>query len=228
MYQFILLDLDNTILDFDLTEKKSLKKIIESFSIEFDLEMLNQYRKINSSLWKLLEQGKVTRDIVLNTRFSEFFKLYNLDVDGKKVEEQFRVYLDESSDLVPNAKNTLIELKRRNKKLYAASNGVYSTQIQRLTNAGIINLFDDVFISEKIGYEKPSKHFFEHCLNTIKDVEIEKVIMVGDSISSDIQGALNAGIDSCYYKYNKNIDCLDASYTINDISELLKIVDIKK
>ena len=224
MYQFILLDLDNTILDFDTTEKNSFKKIIESFSIEFNSEVLNQYKQINTSSWKSLEQGKVTKDIVLNTRFSEFFKLHNLDVDGEVVEMQFRQYLNESSDLIPNAKNTLLELKRRGKKLYTASNGVYSTQIQRLINAGILDLFDDMFISEKIGYEKPSIHFFDYCLDSIKAHERDKVIMVGDSVSSDIQGALNAGIDSCYYKHNKDIECLNATYTINNISELLDIV----
>ncbi len=224
MYKFILLDIDNTILDFDKTEKNSFKKIIESFSIEYNSDVLSQYKRINTSLWKLLEQGKTTKDIVLNTRFSEFFKLYNIDVNGAEVEKQFRQYLNESSDLIPNAKNTLLELKRRGKKLYTASNGVYSTQVQRLTNAGILDLFDDMFISEKIGFEKPSICFFEYCLNNIKDVERDKIIMVGDNISSDIQGALNIGIDSCYYRYDKDIDCLNASYTINDISELLDIV----
>ena len=224
MYKFILLDIDNTILDFDTTEKNSFKKIIESFSIDYNSEMLNQYKKINTSLWNLLEQGKVTKDIVLNTRFSEFFKLHNLDVNGEEVEMQFRQYLNESSDLIPNAKNTLLELKRRGKKLYTASNGVYSTQIQRLTNAGILDLFDDMFISEKIGYEKPSIHFFEYCLDNIKDLERDKVIMVGDSISSDIQGSLNADIDSCYYKHDKSSDCLNATYTISNISELLDVV----
>lgn len=224
MYKFILLDLDNTILDFDTTERNSFKKIIESFSMRYDFEILNQYKKINTSLWKLLEQGKVTRDIVLNTRFSEFFKLYNIAVDGEKVEKQFRQYLNESSDFVPNAESTLIELKRMGKKLYAASNGVYSTQVQRLTNAGILHLFDDMFISEKVGFEKPSIHFFNYCFDNIKNFERDKTIMVGDSISSDIQGAINASIDSCYYKHNKDLDCLNASYTINDISELLDIV----
>lgn len=224
MYKFILLDLDNTIFDFDTTERNSFKKIIESFSMKYDFKILNQYKKINTSLWNLLEQGKVTKDIVLNTRFSEFFKLHNLEVDGEKVEKQFRQYLNESSDLVPNAKSTLIELKRMGKKLYTASNGVYSTQVQRLTNAGILYLFDDIFISEKIGFEKPSIHFFNYCFNNIKNFERDKIIMVGDSISSDIQGAINASIDSCYYKYNKNLDCSNASYTINDISELLDIV----
>ncbi len=224
MYKFILLDLDNTILDFDTTERNSFKKIIESFSMKYNSEILNQYKKINTSLWKLLEQGKVTKDIVLYTRFSEFFKLYNIVVDGEKIEKQFRQHLNESSDFIPNAKDTLIELKRMGKKLYAASNGLYSTQVQRLTNAGVLNLFDDIFISDKVGFEKPSIHFFNYCFDNIKNFERDKTIMVGDSISSDIQGAINASIDSCYYNHNKDLDCSNASYTINDLYELLDIV----
>lgn len=224
MYQFILLDLDNTILDFDTAEKNSITKIIESLDIEYKPEILDQYRKINSSLWKLLEEEKITKDIVLNTRFSELFKLYELNADGEKIENQFRSYLAESSYLIPNAKDTLTELKKRGKSLYAASNGVYSTQIQRLKNAGISEIFDDVFISEKVGYNKPSIHFFDYCLNNIKDLERDKVLMVGDSLSSDIQGAINASIDSCYCNFNNNPDISKATYTIYDISELLNIV----
>ena len=224
MYQFILLDLDNTILDFDTAEKNSMIKIVESLDIEYKSEILDQYRKINSSLWKLLEEEKITKDIVLNTRFSELFKLYELNADGEKIENLFRSYLAESSDLIPNAKDILTELKKRGKKIYAASNGVYSTQIQRLKNAGISELFDDMFISEKVGYNKPSIHFFEYCLNNIKDLERDKVLMVGDSLSSDIQGAINANIDSCYCNFNNNRDISNATYTIYDISELLNIV----
>ena len=107
MYDFILLDLDNTIFDFGLTEEKCFKRIIEDFSLSYDSEMLDQYRKINTSLWSLLEHGKTSKDVVLNTRFSEFFKLYNIQVDGERVEKQYRQYLTEDVDLVPNAKSTL-------------------------------------------------------------------------------------------------------------------------
>lgn len=224
MYDFILLDLDNTIFDFGLTEEKCFKRIIEDFSLSYDSEMLDQYRKINTSLWSLLEHGKISKDVVLNTRFSEFFKLYNIDVDGERVEKKYRQYLTEDVDLVPNAKSTLFELKNRGKRLYTASNGVYETQIQRLINSGLFDLFDDMFISDRIGHEKPSIHFFKYCLNSIKGLERDKIIMVGDNINSDIKGAINANIDTCYYRYNKDLECSIATYTINDLLELLDIV----
>ena len=224
MYNIILIDLDNTILDFDAAEKDSFKKITEKIGLKYNDELLQQYKKINKSLWDSLEQGKISKEIVLNTRFSEFFKLYDINVDGREIEKTYRSYLDNSSDLIPNAKYTLTELKNKGKRIYSASNGVYSTQIKRLSNAGIIDLFDGHFISDRIKYEKPSPCFFDFCIKNIHGVHNPSIIMVGDSPTSDIQGAVNAGIDSCFYQHNKNVICTYAKYTIHDISELLDIV----
>lgn len=217
------MDLDNTILDFDAAERDSFRKIIEATGLEYKDELLQEYKKINQSLWKSLEQGKISKEIVLNTRFSEFFKLYGMNVDGRKMEKLYRFHLDNSSALIPNAKFTLTELKKKGKRIYSASNGVYSTQIKRLTNAGIIDLFDGHFISEKIEHEKPSPYFFDFCFKNIGEVNNTSIIMVGDSPTSDVQGAINAGIDSCYYQHDKNVTCTYAKYTIRNISELLDI-----
>lgn len=224
MYDIILMDLDNTILDFDVAEKDSFRKIIESTGLNYTDELLQQYKKINRSLWNRLEQGKLSKEVVLNTRFSEFFKLYDIQVDGRNIEKRYRFYLDNSSSLIHNAEYTLTELKIIGKKIYSASNGVYSTQIKRLSNAGIIHLFDGHFISDKIKYEKPSPYFFDFCIKNICGVPDSSIIMVGDSPTSDVQGAVNAGIDSCFYQHNKSVECAYAKYTIHDISELLDIV----
>jgi len=223
MYRTFLLDIDNTLLDFDAAEKRGFIKVIESYEIEYNREMLDQYKKINRNLWSLLEQGKIEKEELLNTRFGEFFRLYHIEANGIEAESRFRRHLGESADLIPNAKETLLELKRQGKNLYSASNGVYDTQIQRLKNAGVHDLFDGMFISEKVGYEKPALSFFEYCFHNIPDFEKEKTIMVGDSISSDIQGAINAGIDSCLFIRSENSTLSSATYTIRDISELLHI-----
>ncbi len=133
-------------------------------------------------------------------------------------------YLDNSSGLVPHAKYTLTELKKMGKKIYSASNGVYSTQLKRLSNAGIIDLFDGHFISDRIKYEKPSPCFFKFCIKNTGMVPNGSIIMVGDSPTSDIIGAMNSGIDSCFYQHSENVTCTCATYTINDIAELLNIV----
>lgn len=223
MYRIFLLDIDNTLLDFDAAEKRGFRKVIESYELEYNSEMLDKYKKINRNLWDLLEQGKISKEELLNTRFGEFFSLYHIEASGKEAESRFRKHLGDSSDLIPNAKETLLQLKEQGKKLYSASNGVYVTQIQRLKNAGIHDLFDGMFISEKVGYEKPALPFFEYCFNNIPDFEKEKTIMVGDSISSDIQGAVNAGIDSCLFHPSENPVLSSATHTISDISELLHL-----
>lgn len=224
MYNIILVDLDNTILDFDAAEEDSFRKIISEVSLKYSDDLLRQYQKINNSLWRKLEQGEITRDIVLNTQFSDFFRLYDIYVDGIETEQLFRFYLDESSALVPNSEITLRKLKTLGKRIFSASNGVYSTQVKRLTNAGIIDLFDGHFISEKVGYEKLSPKFFDFCKDNIAKFEIKSVIMVGDSPASDIKGAIYSGIDSCFYQHNKNIKCEYATYTITDIAELVDIM----
>ncbi|AOT69422.1 YjjG family noncanonical pyrimidine nucleotidase [Geosporobacter ferrireducens] len=224
MYNIILMDLDNTILDFDAAEKESFRKIIELSGLNYTDALLQQYKKINKSLWNRLEQGHLPKDVVLNTRFSEFFELYGIQVDGSDIEKKYRFYLDNSSSLISNAEYTLTKLKMMGKRIYSASNGVYTTQIKRLSNAGIIDLFDGHFISDKIKYEKPSPYFFGYCLKNIYGALNSSIIMVGDNPTSDVQGAVNVGIDSCFYQHSKNVECTYANYIIHDISELLDIV----
>lgn len=224
MYDIILMDLDNTILDFNIAERDSFKEIIEELGISYTEDLLQQYQKINKSLWHRLEQGKISKESVLNTRFNEFFKFYGIQVDGKEIEKKYRYYLDNSSALTPNAEYTLIKLKTMGKKIYSATNGVYSTQIKRLSNAGILNLFDGHFISEIIKHEKPSPYFFDFCMKNLSEVPKSSILMVGDSPTSDVQGAINSGIDSCFYRYDKTTICTYSKHAIYDISELLDIV----
>lgn len=224
MYDIILLDLDNTILDFDSAEKDGFIKVVESMGLKYTDKLLQQYKKTNESLWNCLEQGKLSKETVLNTRFSEFFKLYGIHVEGRDMEKRYRFYLNNSSSLIPNAKYTLTELKIMGKRIYSASNGVYTTQIKRMSNAGIFDLFDGHFISDKIKYEKPSPYFFDYCLKNICGASNSSIIMVGDSPTSDVNGAVNAGITSCFYQHNKKVECTNADYIIHDISELLDIV----
>lgn len=224
MYDIILMDLDNTILDFNAAEKDSFKEILNEIGLTYTEELLKQYKKINKSLWQELEQGKIPKETVLNTRFTEFFKLNSIQVDGTEIEKRYRFYLDNSSALIPNAEYTLVKLKTMGKRIYSASNGVYSTQIKRLSNAGIINLFDGHFISEIIKHEKPSPHFFDFCIKNLSETPKRSILMVGDSPTSDIQGAINSGIDSCFYQYDKTTTCKYSQYAIYDISELLDIV----
>ena len=224
MYQVILMDLDNTILDFDSAERFSFQKVVEHVGLEYGEGLILDYQRINKLLWHELEQGKISKSEIFNTRFLEFFKLHGHHVDNQEVEKIFREHLDNSAELIQGAKHTLEELRRRGKRVYSASNGVYSTQISRMTKSGILDLFDGHFISEKIQHEKPAIGFFDYCVKHLEEVARKDILMVGDTPLSDIQGALNSGIDACFYRHNKNLVCKEAKYTIDDITHLLEIV----
>ena len=224
MYDVILVDLDNTILDFDAAEKNSFYTIIKNADMEYSVDLFHEYQKINTALWHDLEKNKITKDTVLNSRFQKLFQLHGIEVDGRIWEAQYRSCLDQSADLIPHAMQTLTALRKMGKKIYSASNGVYDTQMKRLSNAGIIDLFDGHFISDIIQYEKPSPLFYDFCLNNIGMVSRHSVLMVGDNPVSDIKGANDSGIASCFFKRDPQITCNTATYTISNIKDLLRFV----
>lgn len=224
MYEFILFDLDNTLLDFDLAEENSLKKVFSKYGIEYNLKNLEDYRNINVSMWAKLEKGEMKKEDVLTKRFDNFFELHGKKIDSNEVEDYFRTSLNTNSQLIEGAVEILKELKKRGKKLYTASNGVYKTQLNRMIESNIYDFFDKHFISEQVGYEKPNELFFKYCFENIENAKKEKMLMIGDRIESDILGAKNFGIDSCHYN-RKNISKNEnATYTVYKLDELLKII----
>lgn len=223
MYEFYLLDIDNTLLNFDAAEIRSFRKLLESYHISYEEELFRHYKKINKNFWNLLEQGKVDKETVLIGRFKELFAYLGLEADPSEAEKRFQNHLSDSDDKMPHAEETLLQLKSEGKKIYSASNGVYNTQIKRLKAAGLFQYFEGMFVSEKIGYEKPDRSFFDHCFEKIKDFDKSKTIMVGDSLTSDIQGACNSGIDSCLYTPKGPSTSSKATHTICDLKELLSL-----
>lgn len=223
MYENILFDLDNTLLDFDSAEENSIKKVFEIYGVEFNTINLEKYRTINIKMWSELEKGNLTKDEVLTKRFEEFFSLFNILVNPREVENVFRSYLDSNCQLIEGATKLLQELKKSGKRIFTASNGVYNTQIRRMTDSGIIGYFDKHFISEKIGYEKPNVLFFKHCYDNIEGATLNNTIMVGDRVASDIIGAKNFGFDTCYFNRNGNGE-KEATYNVNELSQIIKII----
>lgn len=196
MYKYIFIDLDDTLFDFQKSEHLSIQQLLSDYQLETSPEMIQSYKTYNQSLWHQIEQGNLTKDQLLNTRFPGFFKSFDIEIsDGIAVDNQFRSYLVQNTFLLPDALTFLKTLKKHQFKLYAASNGVYETQFHRLHLTEIYDLFDDYFISEKIGFAKPDPRFFTFAFNQLNITDLSQVVMIGDSLSSDIQGANNANID---------------------------------
>jgi len=230
-YNKIIFDLDNTILDFSDTEERSLKKIIDAYNLPYTNETVTTYKEINHDLWRKLEQGIITREQLFTSRFALFLETYDIQVDGKKVDAVFSESLGQGYKMMEHAHELMTALKNNGYQLYAGSNGVAEIQWQRMKGAGITHFFEEVFISEEIGVEKPDPQFFDHIFDTLNDHTKEEFLMVGDSLTSDIKGANNAGIDSVWYNVtgiSPTTEQVKSTYTVTSLLELLNLFGLHK
>lgn len=226
MIRNILFDLDNTLFDFYASEKKALEKTLVKLGINPDEKMLARYSEINLAHWKLLEQGKLTRDEVKVNRYRQLFDEYGINASPKETTKLYEKALSEEGDLTDGAFSLLKNLYGKY-HLYVVSNGTLIAQHGRMKNTGITGFFDGFFISQEIGHEKPTKEFFDHCFNNILDFKKEETVIVGDSISADIIGGINAGIKTVWFNPSKEKSDIKADFEIVALSELEKILKEK-
>lgn len=216
-YDVLLWDVDGTLLNFSESEKWALREAFRSYEIEIDDEIIAVYSAINDALWKKLERGEVEKHQLLRGRFEQLFceffgdgKLTGKTIDrdrlkGIEVTEFQQKYQRNLGSVYFYMEDSLTLCKKLRKEgflQYIITNGVEWTQRNKLHLAGFDEVMDDLFISEVIGYNKPDVRFFETCFEKIKekhDLELKRVLVIGDSMTSDIKGAENAGLDSCLY-----------------------------
>ena len=194
----LLFDLDDTILDFRTAERTSIRRTFEAFSIPADEAVLRRYSEINVGCWQRLERGTMTREEVLVGRFELLFRELGIAASARAVQDHYEALLESGHYFVPGAPELLEELYPRY-ELYLISNGNLRTQEGRLKSAGISPFFKGIFISEVIGVNKPAKAFFDACFTAIPDFRREDALIVGDSLSSDILGGINAGVRTCWF-----------------------------
>ena len=222
-YKYLLFDLDDTLLDFGKAQVLAFKKLLEDENIEYSDESFEKYETINKSLWRSFERGEISNKEVTSERFIRFFALFGMKVDGSEVDNRFRSYLAEGNQLFEGIVEMLEKLSLTH-KLYIASNGIGITQHTRLKNNNLKKYFDKIFISEEIGSKKPDREFFDIILKEIGVEDKGEVLMIGDTLTSDILGANNAGIDSCLVDIHKisNLEIVP-TYKIEKTIDLLEI-----
>ncbi len=221
-YDLILLDLDGTILDFKTSQKKAFKSMLKDLKIEFKEEYLALYSEVNASYWKRLEKGEITKDYLKEHRFKDFFKQIGItnEEDENKI---FLSHLSKCTDKIIGA-DELLESLKGSVKLIAATNGIKTVQNSRLKETDYHKYFDLVITSEEIGFEKPSPEFYDYCLQQFPEIKKERILMIGDSLSSDITGAINYGIDSCWFNPNGKTTDKNPTYTISSLREINEII----
>ena len=192
----IFIDIDNTLLDFDKCAYLSMKSSFEDCGLPFDDSMFATFERINLALWHRLEDKIITKEQLFKLRWPTVLAGIGIDYDGNDMEARFKHYLYTYAVTIEGAEKILRYLSQKY-KIYATSNATYEQQISRLKSAGFDKYFSGYFISEKVGAEKPSKEFFDHCFSNLT-VSKDEVVMIGDSPTADIKGGSMYGIKTIW------------------------------
>lgn len=227
MKKFIFLDLDDTIFDFHLAERIALERTLTEMGACPTDAMMNRYSEINRSCWERLERGEMTRAEVLVRRYELLFAEYGLTCDAVATQAKYEAYLSIGHHFIDGAERLLDALLARGYRLFLASNGTAKVQHGRIASAGIAPMFEKMFISQEVGFDKPAREFFECAFAEIPDFSREMAVIVGDSLTSDILGGKNAGIETVWFnpKGLPTKNGITPDHTISHLDELIPLLE---
>lgn len=223
MIKAVLIDIDDTIFDFEKCSKNSFLKTLEKFNLKFKEEDFSYFNKVNDILWTKQKLGEINIKEVFIKRDYLMDKYFNLDIEKGLFNDLFVKFLYDEIEMVDGIEDLLLYLSDKY-KIFTASNGIFKMQENRLKKSNLDKYFDKIFVSDKIGYEKPDKKFFQKIMDLTK-FSNDDLIMIGDSIKSDIIGAKNSKIKSIYFnKEDKKISDKNFTYQVKNLSEIKKIL----
>lgn len=223
-YTSLFLDVDNTLLDFYAAEDFAVRKVLKAHSLPFDDATVKLYSGINQSYWERFERGEIPKSDIFEGRFKTLLKTLNAEGDTAVIAKEYCCYLSEGYFKVEGAIEILEYLKGKGYKLYATTNGLAFTQFKRIKNSGIEPFFDKIFVSEEAGHQKPEKEYFDYVIDNIPEKDKSKMLIVGDSQSSDILGGVNSGIDTCWFNFQNAAPKYKSKYEIKKLSALKEIL----
>ena len=222
-YQYLLIDNDNTIMDFSAAEAKALVDLFASYDIPTDEETIRRYLDINEALWKALERGETTQAKLKVERFAKFLAaLDRTDVRPEDMAAAYTLQLATHPDLLPGAEDFIHAVHGR-MKIALVSNGLSAIQRGRLSRSPLLPLFDAIVISEEVGVAKPDPKLIEVALEMLGCTDKTQAVMMGDSASADIGAAVNAGVDSIFFSL-KGKTCQQATYNAASYDEALQLL----
>lgn len=227
MIKYLFLDLDNTILDFSKAESIAICQTMARFGLEPTGALAARYSAVNDLHWKALERGEMTREQVLKGRFAMFFGEQGIEVDPAAVAKTYEAFLSQGHWFLPGAEETVKQKLYGKYKLYLASNGTAVVQQGRMTSADLYPYFEECFVSQELGHNKPSKAYFDAAFARIPGFDPAECLMVGDSLTSDIQGGKNAGVRTVWVnpKHKTAPEHLKPDYEIEFLADLPALLE---
>ena len=222
-YQYLLIDNDNTLMDFNAAEAKALIELLSAHGLPTDDATVHTYHEINDALWKALERGETTQPLLKVERFRQLLAVLGReDLDPAVLGAEYAAGLGNHADLLPGAAD-FIHAVHGKMKIALVSNGVSAIQRGRLSKCPLTPLFDAIVISEEAGVAKPDPRLLEIALEQLSCTDKSAAVMMGDSLSADIAAANNAGMDSIFFSL-KGKASDKATYTVFNHEEALKIL----
>ena len=207
-----------------MAEKVAIQEVLKKHNLPFDDNTIKTYSQINKSYWERFERGEIPKSAIFEGRFKTFLETLNLSGDVAKISLDYFYALSQGYFKVEGAMELLDYLRDKGYKLYATTNGLAKTQFNRIKNSGLEPYFDAVFVSEDVNHQKPEKEYFDYVIEHIPEKDKSKMLIVGDSMSSDILGGINSGIDTCWFNPHCQTATYTSKYEIKSLQELKEIL----
>ena len=224
-YTTILFDADDTLLDFGAAEREAITSVLRGYRLPYGEDVIEEYSRINIGFWKMLERGEIKKDELKYRRFEAFCEHFGFKVDAREMATAYMNALSGQNPLIDGALEICERLYGKC-RLYIITNGIKFIQEGRFSNSPLIKYFDGSFISETIGHDKPSREYFEAVECAIPDFDRKTTLVVGDSLTSDIKGGINYGLDTCWFnpKGKARPEDMEMTYEIKSLDEIFNIV----
>ena len=226
-YKWLLFDADNTLFDFDAAEDYALTRTLLHFEVQATPQAKACYRQVNSALWAAFERGEISQEAILARRFAYYLEAMGIQGESDKWSRYYTEALAHSSTLLPGAE-ALCRRAAQKYTLALITNGVPYIQRTRLAGSPLARYFGDrVFISGEMGCRKPEKAYFDKVLEALGARNQKgKVLVIGDSLSSDIRGAFNAQLDSVWLHWpSAKAGAIKPTYEVENLGQLAEFLN---
>lgn len=223
-YRVIFLDVDDTLLDFEQAEQYALEKTCQHVGYPYSEAVRRLYKNYNKKLWDAIENGEIDMATLKRIRFKEFVKDLKITYDYEPMSDIYMDYLGEADFEMEGAYEMCQTLSQKY-PLAVVTNGITKVQQRRFEKSRLKPFIQQFFISEELGYHKPNPKIFEYAMEKMQISNPREVLMIGDSLTSDMQGGYNAGIDTCFYNPKGKQPSLPVTYEVRHLSEVASLLD---